>query len=137
MPEPFPQPTIQTGRALCAIQQKYPAKMADAIDGLYRAFFVDLKPVGKPEVIVEILTALSFSKQEIEDVMSASQQPEFKQRLLDNTKQALGEGCFGLPYFVATNTEGKKETFWGFDHMGQVMEHLGLKSKNEGFHSML
>ena len=71
---------------------------------------------------------------------------EAKRLLLKNTEQALQDGSFGLPYFVgmssfpvrcgkyistpliltATNTEGNTEYYWGFDHIGQVTEHLGL-----------
>ena len=27
----------------------------------------------------------------------------------------------------ATNSEGKTECYWGFDHLGMVADHLGLK----------
>ena len=49
----------------------------------------------------------------------------------------MGEGAFGLPYFIAINGAGDKESFWGFDHLGMVVDHLGLEkptagSKDEG-----
>ena len=40
--------------------------------------------------------------------------------------------------FVATNTRGETETYWGFDHIGQVIDHLGLeKPRNGGWRVML
>ena len=27
---------------------------------------------------------------------------------------------------AAENVKGEKECFWGFDHLGQVLQHLGL-----------
>ena len=41
--------------------------------------------------------------------------------------------------FTATNSKGEKESFWGFDHLGQVMDHLGLERprNNRGWKSML
>jgi 2-hydroxychromene-2-carboxylate isomerase len=39
---------------------------------------------------------------------------------------AFKEGAFGLPWFVATNKEGVTEKYWGFDHLGMVVDHLGL-----------
>lgn len=61
----------------------------------------------------------------------------------------MEDGAFGLPWFVgesylaslypqarltvvtATNTQGQTEGFWGFDHLGQVIEHLGLERGND------
>jgi len=52
--------------------------------------------------------------------------PEAKAKLTANTDLAFREGAFGLPWFVATNKEGVTEKYWGFDHLGMVVEHLGL-----------
>lgn len=30
---------------------------------------------------------------------------------------------------LATNKDGHKEFYWGFDHLGQVIEHLDLDRK--------
>ena len=54
-----------------------------------------------------------------------------------NTDQAVTDGAFGLPWFVATNAKGETEGYWGFDHIGQVADHLGLErpksnSRSEG-----
>lgn len=39
---------------------------------------------------------------------------------------------------TVTNSKGEKEGFWGFDHLGQVVEFLGLeKPKNGGWRAML
>jgi 2-hydroxychromene-2-carboxylate isomerase len=61
-----------------------------------------------------------------------------KELLAKNTDLALADGAFGLPWFVATNEAGVKETFWGVDHLGQVTEHLGLpKPKTGGWKAVL
>ena len=52
--------------------------------------------------------------------------PEAKAKLQANTDLAFKEGAFGLPWFVATNKEGVTEKYWGFDHLGMVVDHLGL-----------
>lgn len=57
---------------------------------------------------------------------------EGKELLGKNTDRALADGAFGLPWFVATNAEGKTETFWGVDHLGQVTAHLGLEKPKMG-----
>jgi hypothetical protein len=33
---------------------------------------------------------------------------------------------------TATNAEGKTEGYWGFDHLGQVVDHLDLKRPKDG-----
>lgn len=63
---------------------------------------------------------------------------EGKVVLAKNTDQALADGAFGLPWFVATNSKGATETFWGVDHLAQVLEHLGLENpKMEGWKALL
>lgn len=57
---------------------------------------------------------------------------EGKELLAKNSDQAVAEGAFGLPYFVATNAKGEKDTFWGVDHMGMLALHLGLKKPATG-----
>jgi len=57
---------------------------------------------------------------------------EAKKKLAEANEEALGKGAFGVPYFVATDAEGKEEAYWGFDHLGQVMAHLGLEKEGLG-----
>lgn len=49
-----------------------------------------------------------------------------KELLRSNTEKALESGAFGLPWFQAIDRYGISETFWGFDHIGQVVDHLGF-----------
>lgn len=63
---------------------------------------------------------------------------EGKALLLKNTDEALAEGAFGLPWMVCTNSEGKKEGFWGFDHFGQIVDFLGIdRPKQKGWKALL
>lgn len=55
-----------------------------------------------------------------------------KKQLIENTDRAFAEGAFGLPWMVCENSEGKKEGFWGVDHLGQVVEFLGLDRTKGG-----
>lgn len=127
---------MQACRSLCVIKTKHPEKLPAAVTALFKAIWQDLEPVGKPEVIAKYLSEI-FSEAEIKDTLEMATQPECKKQLADNTDYALKEGCFGLPYFIATNTKGEGETFWGFDHLGQVIDHLGLNRQGDGFRAML
>lgn len=71
------------------------------------------------------------------ELVSRATRPEVKKTLTENTDEALASGAFGLPWFKATNAKGQEECYWGFDHIGQVCDHLGLQrlqpgSTNEG-----
>lgn len=64
--------------------------------------------------------------------------PEVKKMLSANTDRAMGDGAFGLPWFVAENGKGEREEFWGVDHLGQVVEFLGLdRGLEPGLRAML
>ena len=57
---------------------------------------------------------------------------EGKETLNKNTDKAFQDGGFGLPYFVATNSKGETESFWGVDHLAQVTQHLGIEKPRTG-----
>lgn len=138
MPSPFPQSTVQTQRALCYISQKHPQHLTAALDALYHAFWVETKTIGKPEVIAEALGKV-LGKEVTEDVMKGLGSDAAKKALKDNSDQAFKDGAFGLPWFVATNEKGETEGFWGVDHIGQVLEHLGVDvpRHKSGYKAML
>jgi 2-hydroxychromene-2-carboxylate isomerase len=57
---------------------------------------------------------------------------EGKELLNKNSDAAFKDGAFGLPWFVATNSKGETEKYWGVDHLGQVANHLGLEKPRTG-----
>ncbi|KAF2239365.1 HCCA isomerase/glutathione S-transferase kappa [Viridothelium virens] len=139
MPTNFPPLTLQLQRTLCGLQIRQPARLGAAFEALYRAFFVEHRSIEKAEVYAAILKeVLGGEEEEVKKVMEGAA-AEGKERLKRNTDKALGEGAFGLPWFVATNSEGKKECFFGFDHIGMVVDHLGLirEGQERGWRAML
>jgi 2-hydroxychromene-2-carboxylate isomerase len=138
-PKPFPQLTVNTMRAVCAVSLLAPQKLEDVIAALYHTFWVESKPVSKPEVYGPVIASVvgeDLGKQ----VMEKSKTPEAKHMLKKNTDLALEKDAFGLPWYVATNRRGEEETFWGFDHLGQVADFLEVERKgngSEGFRAML
>jgi 2-hydroxychromene-2-carboxylate isomerase len=61
-----------------------------------------------------------------------------KRLLVENTERAFAEGAFGLPWMTCVNADGRSEGFWGVDHLGQVVEFLGLeKPKYSGWKALL
>ncbi|RMY22338.1 hypothetical protein D0865_16557, partial [Hortaea werneckii] len=138
-PEPFPQLTLQVQRTLCAIMLTQPASTLDAcFAALYHAFWVDLvSPINKPENFLPVLSKVLGGEGVAKEMFEKGNSAEAKKVLAGNTEQAFQEGAFGLPWFVATDAEGRKEGFWGFDHLGQVVDHLGLERVGSGYRAML
>ncbi|KAL4878433.1 thioredoxin-like protein [Aspergillus karnatakaensis] len=127
-PEGFPPLTLAIQRALTAISQRSPDKLLPATEAVWREFWV--KGNGKattPEAFIPILANV-LGETETKAVLDAANGPEVKGRLSANTQQAFDAGAFGLPWFECTNSKGEKEGFWGIDHLGQVVDFLGLDS---------
>ena len=55
-----------------------------------------------------------------------------KKALAADTERAMTDGSFGVPWYVATNAMDETECYWGFDHLGQVADHLGLDRPTVG-----
>jgi glutathione S-transferase kappa 1 len=70
--------------------------------------------VSKPEIMRECL-ARCFSAKEVEDIMKATGTKEVKDGLLATTDDALENGAYGCPWFHVTDSNGKKEPFFGSD----------------------
>ncbi|KAL2006988.1 hypothetical protein VTN00DRAFT_8426 [Thermoascus crustaceus] len=138
MPEGFPPLTLGVQRALCAISLLSPHKLTSAIDALYHSFWVDANTaIGKPEGFMPVLERV-LGKEGAEEVLRASNEPKVKALLASNTDKAMASGAFGLPWFECTNSKGATEGFWGVDHMGLVVEFLGLdRGLDEGFKALL
>lgn len=135
MPEGFPPMTLTIMRALCALSiveegKSGQGRLPAALDELYKAFWVEHKKTHEKEVLVEVLAG-ALGKEETQHVMEMVPK-EGKERLAKNTDQALADGAFGLPWFVAENERGEKEGFWGVDHVGQLAGFLGLEKPGRG-----
>jgi 2-hydroxychromene-2-carboxylate isomerase len=149
-PEGFPHLTLGVQRALVAVSQKAPEKLAPATEAIWKEYWV--KGDGKAtqrEGFIPILEGV-LGEAETKAVVEAvrdhisyymMQKPiiyvqasgaEVKARLSANTQQAFDSGAFGLPWFECTNSKGETEGFWGIDHLGQVADFLGLDRSVEG-----
>jgi len=137
-PEGFPVLTLYTMRAMCALQILDEAKLPLALDALYESFWVQSNSaVAKADGFGPVLEQ-AIGKELTGKVLKEMNGKDAKARLMSNTDLAFNNGAFGLPWWQCTNTEGKTECFWGFDHFGQVAEFLGLnRNGQEGMRAML
>lgn len=99
-------------RATCAITDE--AVQRRVVDRLFRATWAESRPMHEPDTVRALLQELELPA---DALLAAANAEPAKQRLRENTDQALAQGLFGVPTFAA-----RGELFWGFDDM----EYLDL-----------
>ncbi|MDI1490289.1 MAG: hypothetical protein OHK93_001489 [Ramalina farinacea] len=132
-PPGYPPNSSQTQRALLAVERlAEPEKLAGCAAGLFHRHFAEARAVNKPEDWREVLERI-LGGEVAARVEEMSRTDEMQRLLRERTEAAVeGEGSFGLPWYVVTNVKGEKEAFFGFDHIGQVANHLGLRKPEAG-----
>ena len=99
-------------RVTCAVADE--ATQRRVVDRLFRATWAESRPMHEPATLRALLQELGLPADEL---LAAAQAEPAKQRLRQNTDEALAQGLFGVPTFAA-----RGELFWGFDDM----EYLDL-----------
>jgi 2-hydroxychromene-2-carboxylate isomerase len=122
---------------LTAFSIRHPELLSQAFASVYEAFWVRRESILDIQTTISALTAV-FGEDMTNTMHKASSNKEVKDRLKSNTDAAFEDGAFGLPWFVATNSQGETECFFGFNCLAQVTEHLGLeKPRHGGWRSLL
>lgn len=94
-------------RVTCALEgEVLQRKLADR---LFRATWAESRAVQDPEVLRALLLESGLPA---EHLLAAAASDPVKQKLRQNTDQALAQGVFGVPTMLA-----RGELFWGFDDL--------------------
>lgn len=110
----FPFLTITPLRMLLAAQRD---GRGDAlIELLLPAAWEDGKDLSDRQVLADILAGSDFDG---DALLAATEEPEIKQRLIDNTEGAVARGVFGIPSFFVGD-----EMYFGKDRLFEVEEAL-------------
>lgn len=105
---------------------------------LYKKFWIDLEPVSTPEVFGKVLVEVLGNEAEARDVLRKMGEQEAKDKLTANTQEAFRSGSFGAPWFEVVRGDGEKKGFWGINHLGLLIEFLGLdRGRDRAFRSLL
>ncbi len=101
-------------RALCYIKEAHNQQLIPVFLDLFQQMWENGKDLSKPEILAEVLH-LRFKDDEVNDILEKANSPPYKQRLNDNTKEALDLGAYGCPWFIVRNSKGSEEPFFGSD----------------------
>jgi len=118
-------------RATCAIDDD--AARRRAVDRFFRATWAESRTIDQVDTVGALLDELGLPTA---DLLAAAQSDPVKQRLRDNTQQALELGVFGVPTMAV-----RGELFWGFDdleHLARFLEGRDvLPADRSGFAAWL
>jgi 2-hydroxychromene-2-carboxylate isomerase len=87
-------------------------RMHEFCDAAFRAMFVEGRSLAEADTVRDVASAAGLDAAEVEDGI---QRPEIKERLKDNTDQALARGVTGIPTVAIGD-----ELFWGDDRLEEA-----------------
>jgi len=106
-PSVFPRNGLLAARVACAGAAG--AWLPAFVRAVYQANFAHDRDIADPAVLGDLLAALDQSPAPI---LAAAQSPAVKQRLREQTDEAMRRGIFGAPAFTVGD-----ELFWGNDRL--------------------
>lgn len=112
----FPINTLTLMRIATGLQLREPQRLVPYVGAVYRAIWVHGLDMNDPTVVAGVLREAGFVP---EAVMALAGDPEVKQRLKDDTQEAVARGVFGAPTFFVDG-----EMYWGQDRLDFVKEAL-------------
>jgi 2-hydroxychromene-2-carboxylate isomerase len=119
-PSHFPRNGLLAARVACLARAEAEPWLPGFVRAVFRANFAEDREIGDVLEIRSILDSLDLPGEEL---IGRAQTPENKQRLRDETEQAMEIGIFGAPSFVAGG-----ELFWGNDRLEDALEWQRARS---------
>jgi 2-hydroxychromene-2-carboxylate isomerase len=107
-PEAHPMRSVDALRATLAVGID-----PRVVDGFYRAYWVDNRPISTPEVIRDVLGGAGHDP---DAAMAAIGTPAIKEELQRRTDEAVRLGIFGVPTWIVDGVH----LYWGQDRISFV-----------------
>jgi 2-hydroxychromene-2-carboxylate isomerase len=111
-PSVFPRNGLLAGRVACRFAAE--PWLPDFVRAVYRANFASDLDIQAPDVVIG---CLSEAGADPEPALREATTPGSKQRLRDQTDEAVRKGIFGAPSFVVGD-----ELFWGNDRLEDALD---------------
>ncbi|WP_226501894.1 2-hydroxychromene-2-carboxylate isomerase [Pseudomonas sp. MWU16-30322] len=112
----FPINTLTLMRAVTGIQLHQPERFQAFIDCLFKALWVEGRPLDEPATVAAVLSEHGFAPDE---VLALTDDESVKAVLKKNTETAVKRGVFGAPSMFIGN-----QMFFGQDRLDFVEEAL-------------
>lgn len=112
----FPINTLTLMRIATGLQLREPQRFGPYVDAVFRAIWADALDVNDPAVVAGVLRQAGF---DADALMALAGDAQVKQRLKDDTQEAVARGVFGAPTFFVDG-----EMYWGQDRLDFVKEAL-------------
>ncbi|MBT7942214.1 MAG: 2-hydroxychromene-2-carboxylate isomerase [Alphaproteobacteria bacterium] len=116
MPEKFPIASLAVSRAFYWLDDVNPEMAKRFALAAFDAYFGHGRDITDPDIVAELAMEQGI---EPEGLLAAVQDPAVKQRLKDETVNAIEAGVFGSPYIIVDG-----EGFWGADRLWMVKRWL-------------
>ncbi|KAJ7492022.1 putative glutathione S-transferase kappa 1 [Mycena latifolia] len=133
IPPHIPLMTLNTQRSLCYIKATFPqSTFEQAWLALFKAMWIPpYANPALPDAVPGVLRDTKlFSDKEVDEIVAAASQKQWKDCLLENTKKVVDQGAFGAPWMWVRNGQGKEEPFFGSDRFHHIWVYLGLPWKD-------
>lgn len=112
----FPINTLTLMRIATGLQLREPQRFLPYLGAMYRAIWVDGLEMNDPAVVAGVLRQGGFDP---DALLALAGDAQVKQRLKDDTQEAVARGVFGAPTFFVDG-----EMYWGQDRLDFVKEAL-------------
>jgi 2-hydroxychromene-2-carboxylate isomerase len=109
----FPFNSISLQRLLVAVGNEDRIRL---IDALLPPIWEEKMDVSDLEAVGKVVQSAGFDAAQL---FAQTQDPEVKQKLIDNTENAVERGAFGIPTFFVDG-----EMFFGKERLGQIEEEI-------------
>ena len=112
LPDPFPITTLAAARAFYWLDADDPDLAKDFAKAAFHAYFGEGRDITPAEVVADVAAPFGVDR---DALLAAVQDPQWKQRLVDEGNRAVERGVCGSPFFIVDG-----EGFWGCDRLLMV-----------------
>lgn len=123
----FPILSVVPQRAMLVVKDRHPREVFEqCFLDTWRYSFITHINIEKLDGLAKLL-GTHFDDAEVKEIMRLMATKEFKDKLTQNTKDALEQGAFGAPWFKLTNANGVEEPLFGSDRWAYMWDFLGIE----------
>uniref|UniRef100_A0A803JHB9 Glutathione S-transferase kappa 1 n=1 Tax=Xenopus tropicalis TaxID=8364 RepID=A0A803JHB9_XENTR len=118
--------SLQAMRFVTAVEMSHPEYLEPVSRELWIRIWSEDKDITEPESMLEAAKKAGMSVDQAKKLIESISLPDVKNKLKQNTEEALKYGAFGMPIIVA-HVDGKPHMYFGSDRFELLAHQLGEK----------